>query len=188
MAKVVKIATLVLVAGSLGMAAQAKFGERIAAGNPHWRAIMPGVKFAPVYGDWEKGAHGKFVSIDHGALVPMHVQSNDYHAVLTSGRMVNAFENGRRAELEPGDYFHMPAKRPHAHECLSGEDCVFYTHSDGKWDAAEVGGPLHGASRADDNLGSEKNIIDGNKVPDAVEVGEAGRDHIIIRTQPAKDD
>ena len=129
-----KAATAALVAGSVAVAAQAQTGDTIAVGDLQWKEIVPGASFAAAYGDWEKGAHGKYVRIQRGAQIPMHLHSNDYRAVLISGRLVNLFEGGERVELGAGDYFYMAAKRPHSHECLSEEGCLFYTYSDGLWD------------------------------------------------------
>lgn len=119
--------------------AQAKAGDSIAVADLQWKEMFPGVKFAPSYGDWEKGAHGKFVRIDHGAKVPLHLHSNDYRAVLISGRMANLFEGDQRTEVGAGDYFYMAAKRAHAHECMTEDGCFFYTYGDGLWDI-EVSG------------------------------------------------
>lgn len=79
-------------------------------------------------------AHGKFVRIDKGAQVPLHLHTNDYHAVFVSGRMTNVFDGGQRIEIRPGDYFYMAARRPHSHECQSDEGCLFYTSGSGTWD------------------------------------------------------
>lgn len=139
MANLWKAAAALLAAASVGVAAQAKNGDRIATGDLEWKQMFPGVNFAPAYGDWETGAHGKYVRIDHRANVPMHIHSGDYYAVVISGRLANLYEGGERIELSPGDYFYMAEKRPHAHECLTAEGCVFYTHADALWDIEVVG-------------------------------------------------
>ena len=69
-----------------------------------------------------------------GVEVPLHRHTNGYHGVAISGRLVNVFEGGAKVELAPGDYFHMAAMRAHAHECLSAEGCLFYTHGEQLWD------------------------------------------------------
>jgi quercetin dioxygenase-like cupin family protein len=123
---------------SMGAAASAQSADVVARGNLQWKEIVPGASFAPAYGDWEKGAHGKYVQIAKSAQIPLHIHSNDYHAVFVSGRMANLFEGGQRVEIAPGDYFYMAAKRPHAHECLTEEPCFFYTYGDGSWDLEVV--------------------------------------------------
>ena len=126
------------VALSVGAAAYAQGGDTLAQNALEWREMVPGVSFAPAYGDWEKGAHGKYVRIARTAQVPLHTHGNGYRAVMISGRMANLYEGGQRVEISAGDSFHMAAKRPHSHECLSEEPCFFYTHSEGLWDLEVV--------------------------------------------------
>ncbi len=99
-----------------------------------WQQMFPGVAFAPAYGDWTKGAHGKFVRIEKGAHVDLHLHSNDYHAVFLAGRMTNILDGNQRIEVGPGDYFYMAARRPHSHECQSDGGCLFYTYGNSLWD------------------------------------------------------
>lgn len=121
-----------LLAASIG--AQAQGGDLVARGDLQWKEIVPGVSFAAAHGDWDKGGHGKFVRISRSAEIPMHRHSNDYRAVVVSGRMVNLFEGNQKTEVAAGDYFYMAAKRPHSHQCLVEEGCLFYTYGDGLWD------------------------------------------------------
>ena len=115
-------------------AAAAAAPDSLASSELQWREMIPGVHFAPTYGDWEKQAHGKFVRLDPGARVPMHTHSGDYHAVVVSGRIANLYEGGKTVEVEQGDYWNVAAGLPHGHLCLSKEPCLAYTHSDGLWD------------------------------------------------------
>jgi quercetin dioxygenase-like cupin family protein len=108
--------------------------DRVVPGALQWKQIVPGAHFAAAYGDWEKGAHGKYVRFVKGVQIPMHRHSNDYHAVAISGQLVNLFEGGRRVEIAPGDYFYMAAMRAHSHECLSDDGCLFYTYGTQHWD------------------------------------------------------
>lgn len=108
--------------------------DRVIPANLQWKEIVPGAHFAAAHGDWEKGAHGKYVRFVKGVQIPLHRHSNDYHAVSISGRLVNLFEGGRRVEIAPGDYFHMAPMRAHSHECLSNEGCLFFTYGDRLWD------------------------------------------------------
>jgi beta-alanine degradation protein BauB len=134
MAKKWTLMAAAVAAAALCTGGQAKAGDTIAVADLQWKEMFPGVKFALSYGDWEKGAHGKFVRIDHGTKVPLHLHSNDYHAVLISGRMANLFEGGQRTEVATGDYFYMAGKRPHAHECMTQDGCFFYTYGAEAWD------------------------------------------------------
>lgn len=119
---------------SLGAGAAAQPADRLVPASLQWKQIVPGAEFAAAYGDWEKGAHGKYVRFVKGVQIPLHRHSNDYHAVVISGRMVNLFEAGRRVDVAPGDYFYMASMRAHSHECLSDEGCLFYTYGGGLWD------------------------------------------------------
>jgi len=119
---------------SFASAASAQGMDRVSPAAVAWKDIVPGVQFGAVHGDWEKGAHGKYVRFVKGVQIPLHRHSNDYHAVAISGRLVNLFEGGRRVEIAPGDYFYMAAGRAHSHECLSDGGCLFYTYGDRLWD------------------------------------------------------
>lgn len=114
--------------------ALAQGGDRVAPSAVQWKEIVPGVHFGAVHGDWEKGAHGKYVRFAKGVQIPIHRHSNEYHALLLSGRVVNLFEGGRRVEISPGDYFYMAAGRAHSHECLSDGGCLLYAYGQERWD------------------------------------------------------
>lgn len=131
-----RIAAAATLAALVAGTAYAQAGGTIAMNDLQWREMFPGVSFAPAYGDWEAGAHGKYARIVHGTEVPLHTHSAGYHAVMVSGRMTNMFDGDARAEVGPGDYFTIQAGQLHAHDCVSEEPCLFYTHSDGLWDIA----------------------------------------------------
>ena len=114
--------------------ALAQSAENLPAAQLEWREMVPGVEFAPAYGDWEKQAHGKFVRIAPAAQVPMHTHTNAYRGVMISGRMANLYDGGKRVEIGPGDYWYVAGARPHGHDCLSTEPCFFYTYGDSLWD------------------------------------------------------
>lgn len=128
------LAASLAVAASLASAASAQGGDRVAPAGLLWKQIVPGAHFGAVYGDWEKGAHGKYVRFVKGVQIPLHRHTHDYHAVAISGRIVNLFEGAKRVEIAPGDYFYMAAMRAHSHECLSDEGCLFYTYGERSWD------------------------------------------------------
>jgi len=134
------IAAAAAAASGISGAAAASPPSHLAAGSLEWRQMFPGVSFAPAYGDWEKGAHGKYVRIDAGAEVPMHIHSNAYHAVLISGEVVNLYEDSDDITVDPGSYFYVAGKRPHGHRCKSSEPCFFYTYGDGLWDVTVTQG------------------------------------------------
>ena len=132
-----------------GFTAPAVFAQgtdRLAPAGLQWKEIVPGAHFGAAYGDWEKGAHGKYVRFVKGVQIPLHRHTNSYHAVAISGRIVNLFEGGRRVDIAPGDYFHMTGGRAHSHECLSDEGCLFYTYGDKLWDFVPYDAPAPAAN------------------------------------------
>ena len=130
---------------SLASLASAQGSDRVEPGGVQWKQIVPGAHFGAVYGDWEKGGHGKYVRFVKGVQIPLHRHTHDYHAVAISGRIVNLFEGGKRVEIAPGDYFYMAAMRAHSHECLSDAGCLFYTYGDRLWDFVQYEGPAAAA-------------------------------------------
>ncbi len=122
--------------------ASAQGSDRVAPAALQWKQIVPGAHFAAAYGDWEKGAHGKYVRFVKGVQIPLHRHTHGYHAVAISGRIVNLFEGGKRVEIAPGDYFYMAAMRAHSHECLSDGGCLFYTYGDRLWDFVPYEAPV----------------------------------------------
>lgn len=122
------------------ISASAQGTDRLSAEDLKWREMIPDVVyFAPAYGDWGKGAHGKYARVQPGATVPMHTHSRAYDAVLLSGRLTNLLDSSStRVDLGPGDYWHMAGGRAHGHVCTSSEPCLVYTHSDAAWDLSLV--------------------------------------------------
>ena len=143
------LATAITAATCLGTAVSAQGGDRLSPTGLQWKEIVPGAHFAATYGDWEKGAHGKYVRFVKGVQIPLHRHTNDYHAVAISGRVVNLFEGGRKVEIAPGDYFYMAAGRAHSHECLSDEGCLFYTYGSQLWDFVPYETPNQGATASE---------------------------------------
>lgn len=140
MPKAIMMAAIAAAALLSGTSAAAQSADKLPSSELKWREMIPNVVyFAPAYGDWEKGAHGKFARVQPGATVPMHSHTQAYYAVLISGRLTNLLDSGpTRVELMPGDYWYMAGGRAHGHVCTSAEPCLVYTHSDGAWDLALV--------------------------------------------------
>ena len=145
-----RLSAAAALAAFLATAVSAQNSDRVIPAQLQWKEIVPGAHFAAAYGDWEKGAHGKYVRFVKGVQIPLHRHTNDYHAVAISGRIVNLFEGGRRVEIAPGDYFYMAAARAQSHECLSDGGCLFYTYGDRLWDYVPYEAP------AKDSTASER--------------------------------
>jgi len=90
-----------------------------------------------VWGDRDEGPHGTFGEFIAGGTSPVHTHSYSYHGVLISGAMVNPFEEEtvhEAQQLETGDYWFVPADVPHVTASISAEPCLFYFHSEGRFD------------------------------------------------------
>ena len=99
--------------------------------------ITPFLSFSDAYGDRATGAHGTFGIIPANTASPSHIHSAAYHAVVIKGVMTDGF-NGEKdpPRLPPGSYWFVPANAVHITACVSVEPCLFYTHSDAKFDFA----------------------------------------------------
>ena len=99
--------------------------------------ITPFLKFSDAYGDRATGAHGTFGIIPANTPSPSHIHSAAYHGVVIRGVMTDGF-NGEKnpPRLGPGSYWYVPANAVHITACVSAEPCLFYTHSDAKFDFA----------------------------------------------------
>ncbi len=99
--------------------------------------ITPFLKFSDAYGDRASGAHGTFGMIPAETASPSHIHNAAYHGVVVQGEMTDGF-NGEAnpPHLGPGSYWYVPARAVHVTACVSKVPCLFYTHSDGKFDFA----------------------------------------------------
>jgi quercetin dioxygenase-like cupin family protein len=99
--------------------------------------ITPFLSFSDAYGDRATGAHGTFGVIPAKTASPSHIHSAAYHGVVIKGVMTDGF-NGEKnpPRLPPGSYWYVPANAVHITACVSAEPCLFYTHSDDKFDFA----------------------------------------------------
>src|SRR5258708_26366986 len=68
-------------------AKKAKAPMMIAPADLKWIDIpnMKGRQFAPIWGDAEKGAHGRFIKFAAGTDNPLHHHSSDLKTVVVSG-------------------------------------------------------------------------------------------------------
>lgn len=100
-----------------------------------WIEVAPEVKIAPLWGDAESGAYGRFVQFAAGHSGALHSHANSYHAVVVQGTIKEAV-NGEpgASELPAGSYYFSAPDEPHTTECLSDVPCVVYEQSDEKFD------------------------------------------------------
>jgi quercetin dioxygenase-like cupin family protein len=99
--------------------------------------ITPFLKFAAAYGDRATGAHGKFGIIPAKTASPSHIHHGAYHGVVIQGQMTDGFNHEANPPvLGPGSYWYVPSEVVHITACVSETPCLFYTHSDAKFDFA----------------------------------------------------
>jgi hypothetical protein len=99
--------------------------------------ITPFLKFADAYGDRTQGGHGSFGIMPGHMASPSHVHSAAYHGIVIKGIVTDAFNGDKNPpRLPAGSYWYVPANVVHITACVSKEPCLFYTHSDAKFDFA----------------------------------------------------
>lgn len=104
-----------------------------------WTQMIPGVAFAPAYGDWQSGRHGKFVRFEPGASAPLHTHSSPYNGIVLEGRLSNPYAGKvEPAEMKAGTHWYVPAAAEHGNTCVSEQPCLLYTYGDAAWDIAVV--------------------------------------------------
>jgi hypothetical protein len=99
--------------------------------------ISPFLKFSDAYGDRNKTGHGTFGTIPGEMASPPHTHSAPYHGVVIKGTVTNGFNGDPNPpRMGSGSYWYVPANEVHITACVSKEPCLFYTHSDAKFDFA----------------------------------------------------
>ena len=131
------VAALALVAVAV-LASSATAQVQLAPDDLQWTEVAPGVAFANAHGDWQTGAHGKFVRFAPGASVGMHTHSEAYQAVVISGRFANGYRGMPGRPMEPGTFWSVEGGVPHVNECVSEVPCLIYTTSDAAVDVTMV--------------------------------------------------
>ena len=91
------------------------------------------LKTADLWGDQNKGAHGRYLKLPGGFEAGMHSHAASYHGVLISGTWLH-WEEGTPVELAPGSYVMQPGKKDHNDKSKEGADCVVLLISDKKAD------------------------------------------------------
>jgi anti-sigma factor ChrR (cupin superfamily) len=99
----------------------------------------PGVKIAPLWGDYAKAAYGVFLKLPAGFTVPLHTHTHDMRVVFVSGTYIQKPEGKPEFRLGPGSYFMQPGGNyRHVTSCDAASDCVFFVESDGPFDLRVV--------------------------------------------------
>lgn len=94
----------------------------------------PGISFALVWGDWNKGDYGMVVRIKAGHAAPLHSHTHDYHGVTIQGNWVHSYGDGVEHVLTPGAYAFQAGGDDHGDRCAGTEDCLILIHQHGPRD------------------------------------------------------
>lgn len=105
-----------------------------------WGPIFPdqpnGPAMSVLWGDVKKGPVGLLLRFPAGAVVPNHVHSSDYRAVVISGEFGHAAGKDARVALAPGSYWSQRAKLPHVNTCSAAGPCLIYVTTPNGFDLA----------------------------------------------------
>ena len=95
----------------------------------------PGIKIAPLWGDYQKGAFGALIKFPAGLIAPLHTHTTDMRIVVVSGTFIHGPEGKTPVRLGPGSYL-MQAGGAYRHttECDKASDCVMFADGRGKFD------------------------------------------------------
>jgi quercetin dioxygenase-like cupin family protein len=114
--------------------------ESIVASDLKWADTpMKGVQSVTLWGDPEKGAHGRFIKFAGGTDNALHTHSSTLHSVVVSGTFYTGADMASAKDLGPGSYATTPSGWKHVSGCRAGADCVIMSESGGKFDFKPVG-------------------------------------------------
>lgn len=99
-----------------------------------WEEGAPGIYFAPLWGDWNKGPYGMVVKIEAGKAAPFHSHTHDYDGVTIQGTWVHTFGKNDERKLKPGSYTKQTGKEDHGDRCEGTVDCLILIHQHGPRD------------------------------------------------------
>ena len=99
-----------------------------------WVKGGPGLYFALLWGDWNKGDYGMVVKIKAGHAAPRHSHTADYHGVTIQGKWVHTYGSKDDRILTPGSYAFQSGKENHGDRCEGPQDCLILIHQHGPRD------------------------------------------------------
>lgn len=128
-------ALLAIVVGVM-LANGAMAGERLSRSfdDLTWVEAGPGLKFARLWGDWDKGDYGMIVNIKAGQTVARHSHTADYHGVTIRGNWVHTYGLDDERVQTPGSYAFQSGQEDHEDRCEGPEDCFVLIHQQGPRD------------------------------------------------------
>jgi len=126
----VAFGVLVAVVAVAGPRESAAGASAVPIGSASWAPVFPdqpsGPAMAVLWGDVKKGPVGFLLRFPAGAVVPTHVHSSDYQAVVISGEFSHAAGSEPAVVLAPGSYWSQRAQLPHVNTCSAAGSCVLY--------------------------------------------------------------
>ena len=97
-----------------------------------FKAVVPGVTQAVLWGDPTKGKYGAITKFAAGIKHPLHTHSSDIKMVVISGTLIIGSE-GVEHKLSPGSYILAPAGKKHTSGSDAGSECMFFEEGSGKF-------------------------------------------------------
>ena len=99
-----------------------------------WVKGGPGLQFALLWGDWNKGDYGMVVKIKAGHAAPEHSHTADYHGVTIQGKWIHTYNKSDHRTLLPGSYAFQSGQEIHGDRCEGPQDCLILIHQHGPRD------------------------------------------------------
>jgi quercetin dioxygenase-like cupin family protein len=138
---VVAVSAILMIAWSVGRVQgqqeQAKGEEKVifaSADQASFTSMAPGVSWAPLWGDTNKGAHGTFTKFAPGYDAGMHTHTNDVWIVGVKGAYLYKDDAGEK-RVGPGIFLRVPGGKKHWSGGDPKEGAVFYEEASGKFDS-----------------------------------------------------
>lgn len=95
----------------------------------------PGVRLAPLWGDFTTGAFGALMRLPAGFSSPLHRHTHAMRVVFITGTYIQAPEGKPEFRLGPGSYLLQPGgDYRHRTACDKAAECIFMVTSDGPFD------------------------------------------------------
>jgi quercetin dioxygenase-like cupin family protein len=98
-----------------------------------FKAAIPGVTKAVLWGDPTKGPYGAITRFTKGTKNGWHTHSNDLKIVVISGAFL--YDNGSgEKRLGPGSYLYEPGGLKHTSAASADSDLMFFEEGSGPFD------------------------------------------------------
>jgi quercetin dioxygenase-like cupin family protein len=134
---VVGVSALLMIAWSVGRVQGQQDGKEkvifASADQANFISMAPGVSWAPLWGDTNKGVHATFTKFAPGYDAGMHTHSNDVWIVVVKGAYLYKDDAGEK-RVGPGCFLRVPGGHKHWSGGDAKEGALFYEEGSGKFD------------------------------------------------------